>query len=196
MESDALKFGDFVTKSGRRSPYFINIGMFRTGQQMKRLGEYYAENIIYLMEQDLIPKDLKVLFGPAYKGIPLVTATSIALADKGMDFKYCFNRKEVKDHGEGGTIVGYEPEPGDKLLIIEDVITAGTAVREVLPLLNERQVELCGLMVSVDRMEKGRDKSVKTRPIITLEDILNELENDIPIEIKGKIKDYMAEYCV
>lgn len=196
IESNALKFGDFITKSGRHSPYFINIGMFQTGEQMKRLGKYYADNIISLMEQGFLHKDLKVLFGPAYKGIPLVTATSIALADRGIDLKYCFNRKEVKDHGEGGNMVGYDPQPGDKVLIIEDVITAGTAVREVLPLLTERDVEVCGLMVSVDRMEKGRDETVKTWPIITLEDILKELQNDIPVEIKRQIEDYMSKYCV
>lgn len=214
IKSDALLFGEFTTKSGRRSPYFINTGKFKTGEQIKKLGEFYAQTIIEQMDNGNIDKDIKFLFGPAYKGIPLVIATSIALSNKGIDINYCFNRKEAKDHGEGGNLVGYAPQPGDKALIIEDVITAGTAVREILPALRELDVDICGLVVSVDRMEKSNDdmtaiqslsvnEDISTYPVIDLDDIIKELyleptdsERFIDKNTYNRITEYRAKYCI
>ncbi len=153
MESDVLTFGDFVTKSGRQTPYFINTGRYRSGEQIRRLGHFYADAIV----RDL-GTDFDVLFGPAYKGIPLVVATAAALADRGHDVAYCFNRKEIKDHGEGGIFVGHELVDGDRVLIVEDITTAGTAIRETVPLLRSAAaISLAGLVVSVDRCERGED---------------------------------------
>lgn len=218
IESDALQFGEFVTKSGRNSPYFINTGKFRTGEQIKNLGEFYAAKILEQMENGKIHKDTNVLFGPAYKGIPLVISTSIALLQKGINMNYCFNRKEAKDHGEGGTIVGYEPQKGDKILILEDVITAGTAVREIIPLLNKFEADIQGLIVSVDRMEKYKDDftaiqalyydfAINTFPIIKLTHIISSIkeQNDdvagisdhISFEkLEENMKNYMKKYCI
>lgn len=214
MDSDALLFGEFTTKSGRLSPYFINTGKFRTGEQIKKLGRFYALNIIEHIKNGDIDKDINFLFGPAYKGIPLVIATSIALCDHGMDISYCFNRKEVKDHGEGGSLVGYEPKPGDKALIIEDVITAGTAVREILPVLKRLDVNIKGLIVSVDRMEKAqgsetaiqslrKDEGIDTYPVIDVNDIIRELfleaedtDKRIDAQTYEKMAVYMKKYCI
>lgn len=151
-----LTFGDFTLKSGRKAPYFVNTGNYKTGEQIAKLGEFYADCII---EAGVKPD---VLYGPAYKGIPLCVATSIALAKKGINVDYCFNRKEAKDHGEGGVIVGHQLTDGDKVLIIEDVITAGTAVRESISIINDiAKVDIMGVVISIDRMEKGKvgDKS-------------------------------------
>lgn len=205
IDSKALLFGEFTTKSGRQSPYFINTGMFKTGEQIKKLGEFYAKNIIDNMNAGLIDKDIKFLFGPAYKGIPLVIATSIALCEYGLDINYCFNRKEAKDHGEGGNLVGYTPEPGDKALIIEDVITAGTAVREILPTLRDLNVDIKGLAISVDRMEKASDgitaiqslaqnEGISTYPVINLNDIIENVS--LSDDILTRIKSYREEYCI
>ena len=151
IEADVLTFGDFVTKSGRKTPYFVNTGRYRTGAQICRLGRFYADAIIAELGTDF-----DVLFGPAYKGIPLAVATSSALAERGLDTGFCFNRKEAKDHGEGGVLVGHELSDGDRVLIIEDVTTAGTSIRETVPLLRAAaDVELAGLVVSVDRAERG-----------------------------------------
>ncbi len=213
IKSEALLFGEFTTKSGRQTPYFINTGKFKTGEQIKTLGQFYARNIIEQIKAGNIDKDIKFLFGPAYKGIPLVIATSIALYDFGMDISYCFNRKEAKDHGEGGSLVGYDPKHGDKVLIIEDVITAGTAVREILPVLRNANVEINGLIVSVDRKEKARgdetaiqslhkEEGIFTYPIIDIQDIINELyltpeasERSISDDIFERITLYMKNYC-
>lgn len=150
--SGVLTFGDFVTKSGRRTPYFVNTGRYSTGAQMATLGEAYARAAL-----ETFGDGFDVLFGPAYKGIPLVVATSIALRSvTGRDVPFLFNRKEAKDHGEGGTLVGHRLADGERVLILEDVTTAGTSVRETVPLLRAAaQVELAGLLVSVDRMERG-----------------------------------------
>lgn len=214
IDSDALLFGEFTTKSGRQSPYFINTGRFRTGEQIKKLGEFYAQNIISHINSGQIDKDIKFLFGPAYKGIPLVIATSIALCEYGLDINYCFNRKEAKDHGEGGNLVGYTPEPGDKALIIEDVITAGTAVREILPVLKTLDVDINGLIVSVDRMEKAQDditaiqslkenEGIPTYPVIDLNNIIENLYINPPKdnriiseETYQKLVKYMEKYCI
>ncbi|HPO04413.1 MAG TPA: orotate phosphoribosyltransferase [Bacillota bacterium] len=216
MDSGVLIFGDFITKSGRSSPYFINMGNIRTGAQLSALGEFYGECITVNISKGLIPSDFNVLFGPAYKGIPLSVATAIALArDYGKDISYCFNRKEEKDHGEGGSIVGHKLREGDKVLIIEDVITAGTAVRESIPLLKKAaDVQICGLIIAVDRMEKGQGDSSAVRELLedygiptfsivnireTLETLLNGgpgFEEDTMPDITSRMKEYMKKYCV
>ena len=180
----ALTFGDFTTKSGRKTSYFINTGSYKTGSQIEELGEFYAKCIYENMEAGNIPKDINCLFGPAYKGIPLVITTAIALnRTYNMDVNYCFNRKEAKDHGEGGSMVGYQLQDGDKILMIEDVITAGTAVRECLPILQQAAaIKVEALIISVDRMEKGtgeltateeiyKEFGIKTFSIVNVEDI-------------------------
>ena len=150
VRSGVLTFGDFVTKSGRKTPYFINTGNYRTGAQAARLGEYYAACI-----QENMPDGIDALFGPAYKGIPLAVSAAASLYRQyGRDLPYCFNRKEAKDHGEGGSMVGYQPKDGDRIAIVEDVVTAGTAVRESIELFRSvARVEMCALFVSVERDE-------------------------------------------
>lgn len=177
--SNVLTFGEFTLKSGRKAPYFINTGNYKTGEQISMLGKFYAECI----KENKIEPD--VLFGPAYKGIPLCVCTAAALfSEYGINLSYCFNRKEAKDHGEGGTMIGHKLKEGDKVLIIEDVITAGTAIRESIPILKAAaDISLSGAVISVDRMEKGKgDKSavqevydefgIKVYPIVTLDDII------------------------
>ena len=157
MSADVLRFGSFVTKSGRNTPYFVNTGNYKTGEQIAKLGKFYASLI-----KETVGEDFSAMFGPAYKGIPLVTAAAASLYNEyGISKPYFFNRKEEKDHGEGGSLVGYKPKDGDKIIIIEDVITAGTAVREVIPKLKaEANVEIVGLVLSVDRMEKTKDSDM------------------------------------
>ena len=152
VDCQVLKFGDFVTKSGRQTPFFVNTGFYRTGSQLTRLGEYYARAI-----NDHFGLDFDVLFGPAYKGIPLSVAASMALSAKyGKEVRYCSNRKEAKDHGDRGVLLGGPVADGDRILLIEDVTTAGTSIRETVPLLKSLgNVEIAGLIVSVDRMERG-----------------------------------------
>jgi len=187
-----LTFGDFVTRSGRPTPYFINTGRYDTGGKMARLGRFYAEAL-----QARLEDRYDCLFGPAYKGIPLVVATSMALAEHyGKDIPYTFNRKEAKDHGEGGGLVGRRPRNGDRVVIVEDVTTAGTSVRESVQLLQQvAAVEFAGLIVSVDRMEKGRgEKSalvelheefgLESFAIVTLDEVVQYLQNR---EIDGKV---------
>ncbi len=152
VEVGVLTFGDFVTKSGRKTPYFVNTGRYRTGAQMRRLGGFYADAVAARLGAG----EIDVLFGPAYKGIPLVVATSMAMAERGADVAFCYNRKEAKDHGEGGSLVGKPLADGDRVLIVEDVTTAGTSIRETVPLLRAAAaIELAGLVVSVDRQERG-----------------------------------------
>ncbi|MGB7346078.1 MAG: orotate phosphoribosyltransferase [Pirellulaceae bacterium] len=151
MEVGVLTFGDFTTKSGRKTPYFVNTGLYRTGSQLEKLGEFYADAIL-----KNVGTEFDVLFGPAYKGIPLVVTTAMALSRRGHDAAFCFNRKEAKDHGEGGVLVGHKVSPGDRVLMIEDVTTAGTSIRETVPVLKAAaNVKLAGLVVSVDRGERG-----------------------------------------
>ncbi len=199
VESGVLTFGDFTLKSGRKAPYFVNTGNYNTGAQLARLGEYYAQCI----KENNVQAD--TLFGPAYKGIPLATACSIALFNKyEIDVNYAFDRKEAKDHGEGGVIVGRKMKDGEKIAIIEDVITAGTAIRTVLPLLKEQaDVDITALIISVDRMEKGKgelsavqevkkDFGINVYSIVTTEDIIDAIKNNI---IPGKeYLDKMIEY--
>jgi len=152
LECDVLRFGDFTAKSGRKTPYFINAGRYRTGAQLERLANFYARAI-----RERLGDQFDVLFGPAYKGIPLATATATSLfRNYGHDVGFCFNRKEAKDHGEGGSLVGHDLRDGTRVLIIEDVTTAGSSIRETVPLLQAAaRVQLVGLVVSVDRLERG-----------------------------------------
>jgi orotate phosphoribosyltransferase len=154
LDSGALRFGSFTAKSGRQTPYFLDAGRFGSGAQIDRLGEFYAERL-----QAGLPGGFDVLFGPAYKGIPLAVATAGALARRGQDVGFCFNRKEAKDHGEGGVLVGHRLADGDRVVIIEDVTTAGTSVRETVPILRAAaKIRLVGLIVAVDRQERGQDE--------------------------------------
>jgi len=184
METDVLRFGDFVTKSGRNTPYFINTGLYRTGSQISRLGEFYARAIL-----DRLGTDFDVLFGPAYKGIPLVVTTAAALSEHGHDVAYCFNRKEVKDHGERGLMVGHELADGDRVLIVEDITTAGTAIRETVPLLRaQADISLAGLVVSVNRCERASDQALDARAAL---DVLAE-EFQMPTFAIVDVHDIMA----
>ncbi len=192
VEAGVLTFGDFVTKSGRRTPFFINTGNYDSGGRLSRLGWFYARTL-----RDGLGEDFDFLFGPAYKGIPLVAATAAALSrDFGMDVKYCFNRKEEKDHGEGGALVGYRPRSGDRAVIVEDVTTAGTSIRETVPLLKRAgAVEIAALLVSVDRQERGRGElsalqelrdefGLRPLPIVTLSEIVEHLAEH---EVAGRV---------
>lgn len=200
VDSGVLTFGEFTLKSGRKAPYFINTGNYKTGAQLARLGEFYAECI----NENGIEAD--ILFGPAYKGIPLSVSACTALYNKfGTDVSYCFDRKEVKDHGEGGMFVGRTPKDGDKLVIIEDVMTSGKALREVLPKLKgAADVNITAMVITVDRMEKAldsdmsavqsayKDFGVKVYSIVTINDIIDAIENNV---IEGKqYLDAMKEY--
>lgn len=207
--SGALTFGDFQTKSGRQTPYFINTGNYNTGWQISSLGGFYADCIT----SNLTVGQNTVLFGPAYKGISLAVSTSIALAGRGINTGYCFNRKETKDHGEGGALVGHNLTQNTRVIIIEDVITAGTAVREVLPIFNRAGCTVDALIISVNRLERGtgtrsaiselwEDHQIPTYAIVDVQDILSTLHNT-PIDGKlyiddhtaAKIRAYMNEYC-
>lgn len=183
VEAGVLTFGDFTAKSGRKTPYFVNAGRYRTGQQLRLLAGYYADAIVKEGAQ------FDFLFGPAYKGIPLVVSIAMVLAERGLDVPFCFNRKEAKDHGEGGNLVGHTPRDGEKVLIVEDVTTAGTSIRETVPLLKQAaKIELAGLVVSVDRMEKGttelnaldelaQEHSMRTFSIVNIEEVMASLHN-------------------
>jgi orotate phosphoribosyltransferase len=209
VRSKVLTFGDFVTKSGRKTPFFINTGNYSTGAQLEKLGRYYAEAL-----QRNLGDGFNVLFGPAYKGIPLVVTASIALnVCHSRDVSFCFNRKEAKDHGEGGVMVGHKLRAGDRVVIIEDVTTAGTSVRESVPILkNNTGAEVVGLVVSVDRMERGtgtksalaelRDEfGFQAFPIVNIDEIVEYLYNReidgavvISDDIMGRIREYRKEY--
>ena len=160
VDCQVLKFGDFITKSGRKTPFFVNTGFYRTGAQLRRLGQYYASAIA-----EKFGLDFDVLFGPAYKGIPLSVAASIAISEKyGKDIRYCSNRKEVKDHGDKGILLGSPITDKDRIVIIEDVTTAGTSIEETLPII-KAQGDVCpiGLVVSVDRMERGKGEKSEAK---------------------------------
>lgn len=153
VESQVLKFGEFTLKSGRKSPFFMNAGAYVTGSQLRRLGEYYAKAI-----HDNYGLDFDVLFGPAYKGIPLSVATTMAISELyGKEIRYCSNRKEVKDHGDTGILLGSKIKDGDRVVIIEDVTTSGKSIEETFPIIQAQgKVEIKGLMVSLNRMERGQ----------------------------------------
>lgn len=206
VENGVLRFGEFTLKSGRKAPYFINTGNYCTGSQLERLGEYYAQCIV---DNNI---EGETLIGPAYKGIPLSVATAIALSAKhGKDLNYSFDRKEVKDHGEGGLFVGRQFKDGERVIIIEDVMTSGKALREILPKIKaQANVEVAGMVISVDRMERGLESSlsavqevykefgVKVYSIVTMLDIISAIENGI---IDGKeylpaMREYRNTYGV
>lgn len=210
VESDVLKFGEFTLKSGRKSPFFMNAGAYVTGSQLMRLGEYYAKAIY-----DNYGDDFDVLFGPAYKGIPLSVATTMAFYKLyGKEIRYCSNRKEEKDHGDAGILLGSKIKDGDKVVIIEDVTTSGKSIEETFPIVKAQgDVEIIGLMVSLNRMEKGKngDKSAldeiretygfPTAAIVSMEEVVERLYNKecqgkivIDDAMKTAIDEYYAQY--
>lgn len=151
-DAGVLKFGDFTAKSGRKIPYFINAGDIKTGEQIQKLGEFYAKAYF-----EKLGKKKAVLYGPAYKGIPIAVSAAVALAKEGLDVPFFFNRKEEKDHGEGGVFVGYTPKQGEDIVIVEDVVTAGTAIRESMAILSKLEgTKVAAVFVMVDRKEKGQ----------------------------------------
>lgn len=201
LSKQVLKFGDFTLKSGRRSPYFFNAGLFNTGRDLALLGRFYAQALI---EADI---DFDLLFGPAYKGIPIATATAIALAEHHQrDVPWCFNRKEAKDHGEGGTLVG-SPLQG-RVMLVDDVITAGTAIRESMEIIRAQSASLAGVLISLDRQEKGRgdlsaiqeierDYGCRVISLITLSDLIGWLaEQPAMGEALQKVSAYRETYGV
>jgi orotate phosphoribosyltransferase len=210
VRSGVLLFGDFTTKSGRKTPYFVNTGLYKTGAQAEALSGYYAA----LIKEEL-EGQFDALFGPAYKGIPLCTLAAAALYRiYGIDTGYCFNRKEAKDHGEGGMFVGCQPKDGDRFLLVEDVISAGTAVREVYPLLQSAaKVSISDMVISVDRMERGyngltaieevkKEFGITVHPLVTVTDIIEYLHNRevggriyIDDAMCGKMEAYVSKYC-
>ena len=210
VASDVLKFGEFTLKSGRKSPFFMNAGSYVTGSQLMKLGEYYAKAI-----HDTYGLDFDVLFGPAYKGIPLTVATTIAISKLyGKDIRYCSNRKEVKDHGDTGILLGSKLKDGDKVVIIEDVTTSGKSIEETFPILKaQADVEVIGLMVSLNRMEvgKGGEKSaldeikelygIEANAIVSMAEVTEHLYNKecggrvvIDDRIKSAIDAYYEQY--
>lgn len=198
-DAGVLKFGDFTAKSGRKIPYFINAGDIKTGDQIQKLGEFYAKAYF-----EKVGNKKSVLFGPAYKGIPIAVSVASALAKHGLDVPFFFNRKEEKDHGEGGVFVGYIPEPGDDIVIVEDVITAGTAIRESMSILSKLDgTKVCAVFVMVDRKEKGKtEKSAMAEvadeygfpvySVVDVYDIIEYLEEDESnLENVERIKNYL-----
>lgn len=201
LAKQVLKFGQFTLKSGRTSPYFFNAGLFNTGGDLARLGRFYAAA---LADSEI---DFDLLFGPAYKGIPIATTTAVALADHhNMDLPYCFNRKEAKTHGEGGSLVGSALE--GKVMLVDDVITAGTAIRESMEIIKANDAELSGVLIALDRQEKGkgelsaiqeveRDFGTKVISIVTLADLITYLEQTPEMaESLASIKKYREDYGI
>ncbi|MCI5640592.1 MAG: orotate phosphoribosyltransferase [Lachnospiraceae bacterium] len=212
VQSDVLKFGEFTLKSGRKSPFFMNAGAYVTGAQLKKLGEYYAKAI-----HEHYGDDFDVLFGPAYKGIPLSVATTIAFSELyGKEIRYCSNRKEVKDHGDTGILLGSKIKDGDKVVIIEDVTTSGKSIEETFPIIKAQgDVEIIGLMVSLNRMERGLTSEASAldeiqqkygfgaNAIVTMEAVVECLYNKecqgkvlIDDTLKAAIDEYYAQYGV
>ena len=209
IASDVLKFGDFTLKSGRKSPFFMNAGAYVTGTQLRKLGEYYAKAI-----HDNYGLDFDILFGPAYKGIPLSVATTMAISELyGKDIRYCSNRKEVKDHGDVGILLGGPINDGDRVMMIEDVTTSGKSINETMPIIQAQgNVTVTGLCVSVDRMERGTgEKSaiaeleekfgIRIRAIVTMQEVIEHLYNKpykgkiiIDDTIKAAIDEYYKQY--
>lgn len=192
VDCGVLKFGDFTLKSGRKSPFFMNAGLYVTGAQLEKLGEYYAKAI-----HDNYGTDFDVLFGPAYKGIPLSVATTMAFHRLyGKEIRYCSNRKEIKDHGDTGILLGSPIKDGDKVVIIEDVTTSGKSIEETFPIIQAQgDVTILGLMVSLNRMEKGKGEQsalteikekygFEANAIVSMADVIEHLYNK---EYKGKI---------
>lgn len=211
VDSNVLKFGDFTLKSGRKSPFFMNAGSYVTGTQLRKLGQYYAKAI-----HDNYGDDFDVLFGPAYKGIPLSVATTMAFSELyGKEIKYCSNRKEEKDHGDAGILLGSPIKDGDRVVIIEDVTTSGKSIEETFPIIQAQgDVKILGLMVSLNRMEKGKgEKSAleeikekygfDANAIVSMADVIEHLYNKpyngkvyIDDALKASIDEYYAQYGV
>ena len=206
MRADVLRFGSFVTKSGRNTPYFVNTGNYKTGKQIAQLGKFYARLI-----KECCGEEFDCMFGPAYKGIPLAAAGAAALYNEyEIDKPYFFNRKEEKDHGEGGSLVGYKPVDGDRVIIIEDVITAGTAIRETMPILTgAADVKVTDMFISVNRCEVGttpgktaimevmEDFGINVHAIVTVQDIYEYLKESGNFdEVIKPMEEYMAKYCI
>lgn len=209
VDSNVLKFGEFTLKSGRKSPFFMNAGAYVTGSQLRRLGQFYAQAI-----HDNYGTDFDVLFGPAYKGIPLAVATTIAFSELyGRDIRYCSNRKEIKDHGDVGILLGSDLNDGDKVVIIEDVTTSGKSIEETFPILTaQANVDVVGLMVSLNRQERGKTQQnalaeirevygIETGAIVTMEEVVECLYNRpyngrvlIDDKLKAAIDAYYAQY--
>lgn len=209
VESQVLKFGEFTLKSGRKAPFFMNAGAYVTGSQLRKLGEYYAKTI-----HDHFGLDFDVLFGPAYKGIPLSVATTMAISELyGKDVRYCSNRKEEKDHGDTGILLGSKLKDGDRVVMIEDVTTSGKSVEETYPIIKaQADVEVMGLVVSLNRMERGKgtksalDEIQETygfpaTAIVTMAEVMEylyqrECNGSILIDdtVKRAIDDYYAQY--
>lgn len=211
IDSQVLKFGDFVTKSGRKTPFFVNTGFYRTGAQLKRLGEYYARAIM----EHFSDRQIDIVFGPAYKGIPISVATAIALEELfGREVGYCSDRKEAKDHGEQGSLLGTPITDGSHVLLLEDVTTAGTSIRQTHPIITSQAdgVVVEGLLVSVDRQEKGTSEQSALRElseeysmdccaIVTMDEVVECLYNNpyngvvyIDDEKKDRIDEYYRKY--
>ncbi|WKZ57630.1 MAG: orotate phosphoribosyltransferase [Bdellovibrionota bacterium] len=206
LQCKALTFGDFVTKSGRKTPYFINTGKFQDGASIAGLGTFYAQHV------DALGLNPDLLFGPAYKGIPLCVSTASALATHfNRNVGFCFNRKEAKDHGDGGLFVGMKPEAGKRVVIVEDVITAGTTLQEVVPFLRATAaVDIVGVVIAVDRCERGKgsrsavaeaqsELGVQVYPLLTIHEIIAALEGNktaipAPPDIVSRIRQYLGEY--
>lgn len=209
VDSNVLKFGEFTLKSGRKSPFFMNAGAYVTGTQLRKLGEYYAKAIY-----DNYGSDFDVLFGPAYKGIPLSVATTMAFSTLyNKDIRYCSNRKEVKDHGDVGILLGSDLKDGDRVVIIEDVTTSGKSIEETFPILRaQANVDVVGLMVSLNRQERGKTQQnalaeireiygIETEAIVTMEEVVEHLYNKpyngrvhIDDKLKEAIDAYYAQY--
>lgn len=200
QSAGVLKFGDFTAKSGRKIPYFINAGMIKTGDEIAKLGEFYAKAYF-----EKVGNKKTVLYGPAYKGISIAVSAAVALSKNGLDVPFFFNRKEVKDHGEGGVFVGYVPQAGEEIVIVEDVITAGTAIRESMAILSGLQdVKVAATFVMVDRKEKGQSEKGAMQEIeeqfgfpvysvVDVYDIIEYLEEDPANEENvTRIKNYLA----
>ena len=200
QSAGVLKFGDFTAKSGRKIPYFINAGMIKTGDEIAKLGEFYAKAYF-----DKVGNKKTVLYGPAYKGISIAVSAAVALSKNGLDVPFFFNRKEAKDHGEGGVFVGYVPQAGEEVVIVEDVITAGTAIRESMAILSGLQdVKVAATFVMVDRKEKGKTEKSAMKEVeeefgfpvysvVDVYDIIEYLEEDeANAENVQRIRNYLA----
>ncbi|WP_408070522.1 orotate phosphoribosyltransferase [Butyrivibrio sp. JL13D10] len=210
VDSNVLKFGEFTLKSGRKSPFFMNAGAYVTGAQLRKLGEYYARAI-----HDTFGLEFDVLFGPAYKGIPLTVATTIAISELyGREIRYCSNRKEIKDHGDKGILLGTKLRDGDRVMIIEDVTTSGKSIEETVPIIREQaDADIVGLMVSLNRQEKGLETNMsaldeirdrygfEAGAIVTMQEVVEHLYNKsfdgeviIDKNTKKAIDEYYKEY--
>lgn len=203
LQANVLRFGEFKTKAGRLSPYFFNAGLFNTGALLDKLGHFYAQALLAAKKAGRV--DFDMIYGPAYKGIPLAASVAINLARLGLDVPYAFNRKEAKDHGEGGVFVGYVPKAGEDVVIVEDVITAGTAIRESMAILRHLEgVKVAATFIMVDRKERGKGEKLAMEeveeefgfPVYSVVDVYDIIayleENPANAENVARIKNYLA----